>query len=77
MTVLSTKQTTAWAEVDEQGRLILPPEVARQYGLNPGSKVRTRRRAQLCPHAPSHYASHQSLYRANGCLQPRLHHLLP
>ncbi len=40
MVVLSTKQTTAWAEVDEQGRLILPPEVARQYGLNPGSKVR-------------------------------------
>lgn len=40
MTVLSTKQTTAWAEVDEQGRLVLPPEVARQYGLNPGSKVR-------------------------------------
>lgn len=40
MTGLSTKQTTAWAEVDEQGRLILPPEVARQYGLNPGSKVR-------------------------------------
>jgi len=40
MTVLSTKSTTAWAEVDENGRLILPPEVARQYGLNPGSKVR-------------------------------------
>ena len=36
----STKQTTAWAEVDENGRLILPPELARQYGLNPGSKVR-------------------------------------
>jgi MoaA/NifB/PqqE/SkfB family radical SAM enzyme len=32
--------TTAWAEVDETGRLIIPPEVARQYGLNPGSKVR-------------------------------------
>ncbi|HND47038.1 MAG TPA: radical SAM protein [Anaerolineales bacterium] len=40
MTILSTKSTTAWAEVDEQGRLILPPEVAQQYGLNPGSKVR-------------------------------------
>ena len=40
MEVLSQKPTTAWAEVDEQGRLILPPEVARQYGLNPGSKVR-------------------------------------
>ena len=40
MTVLSTKSTTAWAEVDEQGRLIIPPEVASQYGLTPGSKVR-------------------------------------
>lgn len=40
MNVLSTKPTTAWAEVDEQGRLILPPEVASQYGLMPGSKVR-------------------------------------
>ena len=40
MAVLSTKPTTAWAEVDENGRLILPPELARQYGLNPGTKVR-------------------------------------
>jgi MoaA/NifB/PqqE/SkfB family radical SAM enzyme len=40
MTVLSTKTTTAWAEVDENGRLILPAEVARQYGLLPGVKVR-------------------------------------
>ena len=39
MTV-STKSTTAWAEVDENGRLILPAQVARQYGLNPGSRVR-------------------------------------
>lgn len=40
MSVLSTKPTTAWAEVDESGRLVLPPELARQYGLKPGSKVR-------------------------------------
>ena len=32
MEVLSQKPTTAWAEVDEQGRLILPPEVARSMG---------------------------------------------
>lgn len=38
MAVLSTKTTTAWAEVDEHGRLIIPPEVAQQYGLNPGSR---------------------------------------
>ena len=35
MEVLSQKPTTAWAEVDEQGRLILPPAVARHLGLNP------------------------------------------
>jgi len=40
MAVLSTKPTTAWAEVDENGRLVLPPEVAQQYGLLPGAKVR-------------------------------------
>ncbi len=38
--MISTKSTTAWAEVDENGRLILPSEVAEQYGLHPGSKVR-------------------------------------
>lgn len=40
MTISSTKPTTAWAEVDEHGRLILPPQVAAQYGLLPGAKVR-------------------------------------
>jgi hypothetical protein len=37
--MISTKQAT-FAEVDEAGRLILPPEVAQQYGLRPGAKVR-------------------------------------
>lgn len=36
----STKPTTAWAEIDEHGRLILPPEVIARYGLRPGAKVR-------------------------------------
>lgn len=40
MEVLSQKPTTAWAEVDEAGRLILPPEVSRQFGLQAGAKVR-------------------------------------
>ncbi len=34
-----TKPTT-WAEVDEQGRLIVPPEMAARYGLEPGAKIR-------------------------------------
>lgn len=37
---ISTKPTTAWAEVDENGRLILPPEVIERYGLAQGVKVR-------------------------------------
>jgi len=38
--MLSTKSTTAWAEIDDQGRLILPVEVVSRYGLQPGAKVR-------------------------------------
>jgi MoaA/NifB/PqqE/SkfB family radical SAM enzyme len=40
MKILSTKSTAAWAEVDEHGRLVLPSEIAEQYGLRPGAKVR-------------------------------------
>lgn len=29
-----------WAEVDEQGRVVLPPTVAARYGLTPGARVR-------------------------------------
>lgn len=29
-----------WAQVDEQGRLVLPAEVASKYGLKPGAQVR-------------------------------------
>lgn len=36
----TVKRTTDWAEVDEQGRLILPPEVVESYALKPGVKVR-------------------------------------
>ena len=38
--MVSTKRTTAWAEVDAQGRLVLPAEVAARYGLHPHEKVR-------------------------------------
>lgn len=34
------KKSTSWAQVDEYGRLVLPPEVSTQYGLNPGAQVR-------------------------------------
>lgn len=32
--------SVAWATVDEQGRLIIPSQIAEQYGLKPGSQMR-------------------------------------
>ncbi|HEY3313501.1 MAG TPA: radical SAM protein [Anaerolineales bacterium] len=37
---VSTKPTTAWAQVNEQGNLVIPTELARRFGLAPGAKVR-------------------------------------
>ena len=31
----STKRTSAWAEVDSEGRLVLPREVVQGFGLKP------------------------------------------
>ena len=36
----STKRTSAWAEVDSEGRLVLPREVVQGFGLKPGTKMR-------------------------------------
>ena len=38
--VPTSTEKTAWAHVDEQGRLVLPPEVAAQSGLAPGARMR-------------------------------------
>ena len=38
--IVSTKPTTAWAQVNENGDLVIPRDVAARYGLNPGAKVR-------------------------------------
>ncbi len=38
--VVSTKSTTAWARVNEQGDLVIPKNVITRYGLNPGAMVR-------------------------------------
>lgn len=32
--------TILWAEVDGEGRLVLPPEIVKQHGLQPGSRLR-------------------------------------
>ena len=31
---------TIWAQVDEQGRLVVPPELVDQFGLKPGARLR-------------------------------------
>ncbi len=33
-------ESTLWAQVDAEGRLILPPEIAARYGLRPGTRMR-------------------------------------
>jgi MoaA/NifB/PqqE/SkfB family radical SAM enzyme len=33
------------ADIDETGRLILPPELVKQFGLNPGTKIRISKNA--------------------------------
>src|SRR5512134_3563121 len=35
-----SSRSTSWAEVDAQGRLVLPPEAAERFGLKPGTRVR-------------------------------------
>lgn len=36
----STKPTAAWAQVNDNGELVIPGELARRFGLTPGAKVR-------------------------------------
>ena len=36
----SKNSTSAWAEVDGEGRLVLPPEVVSEFDLKPGCRVR-------------------------------------
>ena len=37
---ITTKSTTAWAQVNEQGDLVIPKDVVTRYGLTPGAMVR-------------------------------------
>ncbi|MBT8396932.1 MAG: radical SAM protein [Gemmatimonadetes bacterium] len=39
-TEASTKSASAWAEVDAEGRLVLPPELVKGFDLKPGTRVR-------------------------------------
>jgi MoaA/NifB/PqqE/SkfB family radical SAM enzyme len=37
---MATEEQTHWAEIDENGRLVIEPEIAARYGLMPGARVR-------------------------------------
>lgn len=58
----------AWAHVDEQGRLVLPPEMAAQLGLTSGAQVRadsTRHGLQL--HRPVTHLAKLYIEPTNAC----------
>ena len=59
---------TAWAQVDEQGRLVLPPEAAAQLGLAPGALVRLEQmRNGLRLHRPVTHLAKLYVEPTNAC----------
>ena len=64
----TSTEKTAWAYVDEQGRLVLPPEVAAQSGLAPGARMRlepTRNGLRL--HRPVTHLAKLYIEPTNAC----------
>lgn len=69
---MDTKPFTAaqvdWATVNEDGALLLPPEIARQYGLQPGSRLRLERgKNELRLHRPVTQLAKVYLEPTNRC----------
>lgn len=59
---------TAWAHVDEQGRLVLPPEIATQLGLVPGAQARFElARNGLRLHRPVTHLAKLYIEPTNAC----------
>ena len=59
---------TAWAHVDEQGRLVLPPAAAAQLGLAPGAQVRLEQmRNGLRLHRPVTHLAKLYVEPTNAC----------
>jgi bifunctional DNA-binding transcriptional regulator/antitoxin component of YhaV-PrlF toxin-antitoxin module len=46
--MMITAKPVSWGEVDESGRLIIPAEIATQYGLKPGAKVLFEQAQRAC-----------------------------
>jgi MoaA/NifB/PqqE/SkfB family radical SAM enzyme len=59
---------TLWAEVDEQGRLVLPPEVAEQMGVRPGVRLRLEESGHhIRLHRPVTHLNKIYIEPTNGC----------
>jgi MoaA/NifB/PqqE/SkfB family radical SAM enzyme len=57
-----------WAEVDEQGRLVVPPEVVELYGLAPGERARVELgKDNLRLHRPAGHLAKIYLEPTNRC----------
>ena len=67
----------AWAHIDDQGHLVLPPQVAAQLGLVAGSQVRLEPGRNGLRSAPTGDTPGQALHRADQRLQPGLRDLFP
>ncbi|MER3458213.1 MAG: hypothetical protein C4309_05935 [Chloroflexota bacterium] len=60
--------STVWAEVDQEGRLVLPSEVASRYGLKPGARVRLDQKANtLRLHRPITHLAKVYIEPTNRC----------
>lgn len=58
----------AWAEVDEAGRLVIPPEVAAHLGLHPGAQARIDQGANdLRIHRPATHLAKVYIEPTNRC----------
>lgn len=59
---------TDWAEVDADGRLIIPPHIARQYGLVPGARLRLEKeKNNLRLHRPVTHLNKIYIETTNHC----------
>lgn len=59
---------TQWAQVDEDGRLRLPPELANKFGLTPGAKMRLEiRENAIYLHRPATHLAKLYIEFTNHC----------
>lgn len=60
--------STVWAKVDQEGRLVLPPEIASRYGLKPGARLRLNQNANtLRLHRPITHLAKVYIEPTNRC----------